>query len=209
MSGCVVSAMLFFNDAGGVVAQRCRQSNLFALQGDPAQWNAILPSSNSDRCFASRGRPYVCRRAAVSVWRSAPHPTSHSVRTSNRSDRPRHLQAGWQHLILTSGSNIFSLEIDISRIVGVSQAIPALSSSRNRLCTRKMPAKGEKGKPSLRSRWRRSDASMRCSIPNAPSTAAAPTSGAPCARNRASRLSRTCTPGCYVSAKRSRVPPGS
>jgi len=67
----------------------------------------------------------------------------------------------------------------------------------------------KKANRSRRSRWRRSDASMRCSRSSAPSTAAAPTSGAPCARKRASRFSRTCTPGCCVSAKPSRAPPRS
>lgn len=42
-----------------------------------------------------------------------------------------------------------------------------------------------------------------------PSTAAAPTSDAPCASNRASRFSTTCTPGCCASAKPSRARPRS
>src|SRR5207253_6445060 len=52
--------------------------------------------------------------------------------------------------------------------------------------SRKMLGKVTGANPSPRSHWRRSGASTRCSTSNAPSTAAAPTSGAPCARKRAS-----------------------
>ena len=82
-------------------------------------------------------------------------------------------------------------------------------ASSSWLISRKMLGKVRKANRSLRSRWRLSYASMRCSRSSAPSTAAAPTSGAPCARKRASRFSRTCTPGCCVSAKPSHAPPRS
>src|SRR6478672_10278785 len=68
---------------------------------------------------------------------------------------------------------------------------------------------GQKGNRSPRSRWRRSGVWTRCSRSSAPSTAAARTSGAPCARRRANRFSTTCTPGCCVSAKPSRALPRS
>jgi transposase len=82
-------------------------------------------------------------------------------------------------------------------------------ASSSWLTSRKMLGKVRRANRSLRSRWRRSDASMRCSRSSAPSMAAAPTSGAPCARKRASRFSRTCTSGCCVSAKTSRALPRS
>ncbi len=70
----------------------------------------------------------------------------------------------------------------------------------------KRPGRPRRANRSPRSRWRRSGASTRCSRSSAPSMAAAPTSGAPCARRRANHFSTTCTPGCSVSAKPSRAP---
>jgi transposase len=80
-------------------------------------------------------------------------------------------------------------------------------ASSSWLTSRRMLGKVRRANRSLRSRWRRSDASMRCSRSSAPLMAAARTSGAPCARKRASRFSKTCMPGCSASAKPSRAPP--
>src|SRR6478609_8422384 len=82
-------------------------------------------------------------------------------------------------------------------------------ASSNWLTSRKPPGKARKANRSPRSRWRRSGVWTRCSRSSVPSTAAARTSGAPCARRRANRFSTTCTPGCCVSAKPSRALPRS
>lgn len=82
-------------------------------------------------------------------------------------------------------------------------------ASSSWLTSRKPPGKAARANRSLRWRWRRSDALMRCSRSNAPSTAAAPTSGEPCAKKEVSRCSTTCTLGCSESEKPSPAPPRS
>ncbi|SFQ35526.1 Transposase [Bradyrhizobium sp. Ghvi] len=85
----------------------------------------------------------------------------------------------------------------------------ARRGSSSWLTSREMLGKARRANRSLRSRWRRSDASMRCSRSSAPSTAVVPTSGVPCARSGASRCSTTCMTGCSASEKASRAPPRS